>query len=117
MKYRVIAMVDTNDGDYVQRDAIIDEKALSKARDIYKKVKGFQPYEVTIDGIDWTHESNWPVGECRREDLGEKSPQELYNLTYEEIEFFETIILPYSEYGFHTIVSIEYFPYTESYAL
>lgn len=51
-----------------------------------------------------------------RKDLGEKSPEEIYGFTEEEMEILEKIF-PYCEYGFHTIESIKYIPYTESIVL
>ena len=46
-----------------------------------------------------------------REDLGENLPQDLYPSIDEDIfELFEEEFLPYPEYGFHTIKSIEICP-------
>jgi hypothetical protein len=57
--------------------------------------------------MDWTHDSNWPVGDALRTDLGEKSPQEIYAgvLTPEQVELFQDLC-PFGEYGIHTITKI-----------
>ena len=55
------------------------------------------------------HHHNFPTGECLRKDLGEKSPQELYDFDEEVFELFEDFC-PYPEYGFHTIERIELYP-------
>lgn len=58
------------------------------------------------ENFSFTHKHNFPNGECLREDLGEKTPLELYDFTMEEQCVLEEI-LPYCEYGFHTIKSIK----------
>ena len=67
-------------------------------------MRKFQPY----NNNRWRHSHNFPFGECLREDLGEKHPMELYNLTEEEYEYFiDSFRLYGGEWGFHTIKSIQ----------
>ena len=111
----ITIIVDTNDGDYNTEISKITQKNLTQIMPLIKAIKNFKPYKVKLDGTDWKHSHNYPYGECLRKDLGEKSPQELYQDINEDIiEFFEEEFLPiYSEYGFHTISSIEICPFVE----
>lgn len=139
MKYQVMATVDTNDGDYVTRNSVIDENELETLRFVCEKIKGFEDYEtvdtgkyghylsdgrevfgIVPEGVERTrpdknrHSSNWPNGECHRSDLGELRPEEIYDLSETDVQFMEEEILPYCEYGFHTVESIEIAPYQET---
>ena len=79
MKY-VYVVVDTNDADYVGKIVKVSEETLEHFKPLIEKIKNFQPY----NNGGWRHNHNFPFGECLREDLGEKHPMEMYNLTEEE---------------------------------
>lgn len=108
MKIKIKA--DTNDADYIEKVSSISEEELDKIRPLIKAIKKFKPYKSKVDGRDWSHHHNYSYGECLREDLGEKSPRELYKgIDKEAFEIFEELC-PYDEYGFHTVESIEVWP-------
>lgn len=103
MKYFYV-VVDTNDADYVGKIVKVDEKTFEHFKPLIEKIKNFQPYNTGR----WRHNHNFPCGACLREDLGEKHPMELYDLTEEEYDdFVDTFSLYGSEYGFHTIETIQ----------
>ena len=112
-KYKLIIEADTNDADYVSAVNEVNKETIEKLYPVFDAIKAFKPYETKTDGkidgeieMDWTHDSNWPVGDALRPDLGEKSPQEIYpNLTPKQVEMFNDLC-PYGEYGFHTITKI-----------
>mgnify|MGYP003288771285 CR=1 FL=1 len=96
--------IDTNDADYVGRLVEVSNEDAERWMPLIEKIKNFEPY---TNGI-WRHNHNFPSGECLREDLGEKHPMELYNLTEEEYEYFRDAFRLYGgEWGFHTIKSIQ----------
>lgn len=97
---------DTNDGDYITQEVDITEAQLKLIEPVIKAIKKFKPYKGEwMPGQFITHTHNFPTKDCLREDMGEKSIEELYpNL--KGLELFEDIS-PYSEYGIHTIESIE----------
>jgi hypothetical protein len=100
----VYVVVDTNDADYVGKIVEVSEETLEHFKPLIEKIKNFKPY--CNEG--WSHHSNFPVGDCLREDLGEKHPMELYNLTEEEYEYFVDAFRLYGgEWGFHTITKIQ----------
>lgn len=103
MKLRIT--VDENDADYRTTISPINDNMLATVREIAAAVKEFEPYTVHMDGTDWNHRANFPMGEAHRPDLGEKSAAEMYG----HIEGFEDFLdlLPYCEWGFHSIESIE----------
>lgn len=101
--------VDPNDGDYVGHLITIPKEDFERFKPLIEKIKNFTPYEgVSKSGICYTRHHNFPIGDLYRPDLGDKSPQELYNITDEEYEdFIETFELYGGEYGFHTITKIQ----------
>ena len=102
--------VDTNDADYVGHLVTISKEDFERFKPLIEKIKNFKPYEgVSDDGYSYKHHSNFPIGDVHRSDLGEKSPQELYNITDEECEEFVDLFELYSgvEWGFHTITKIQ----------
>lgn len=100
--------VDTNDADYVGKLVEVSNEDAEKWMPLIKKIQAFKPYSgVSKHGMVWNHHHNFPFGECCREDLGEKSPCELYNISEEEMEAFqEAFWLWGGEYGFHSITQI-----------
>lgn len=97
-------VVDINDADYVGKIVKVDEKTFEHFKPLIEKIKNFQPYNTGR----WRHDHNFPCGECLREDLGEKHPMEMYNLTEEEYDcFVDTFSLYGCEFGFHTIKTIQ----------
>lgn len=113
-KYDITIKIDTNDADYNIQVSTITEEELEKIKPLIKQISKFKPYTVpcswNVNGR--THRHNYPYGECLREDLGEKSPRELYKADDEVFELFEDL-MPCNEYGFHTIESIEVTPYVK----
>ena len=96
--------VDTNDADYVGEIVEVEDTSAEKFKPLIEKIKNFQPYNTDR----WRHNHNFPYGECLREDLGEKSPCQLYDIDEETCEeFIETFNLYGGEYGFHTIEKIQ----------
>ena len=101
---RFYVEVDTNDADYMGQIVEVDDESAEKFRPLIEKIKYFQPYCAK----GWRHNHNFPYGECLREDLGEKHPMEMYNLTEEEYEcFVDSFRLYGGEWGFHTITRIQ----------
>lgn len=106
-QFELIITVDENDADYNTKMSVIPEEDLNRILPLIEAIKNFKPYTSKSDsGSEWTHRHNYPFGDCCREDLGEKPPYEFYPFDEEVFEIFEEYV-PYSEYGFHTIVSIE----------
>jgi hypothetical protein len=108
-KLLLIITADTNDADYITRVSDVTTEELEILKPLFDKIKNFEPYKTQIKGkgMGWSHIHNWPVGEygCR-EDLGEKTVQELYDLTDDDFEFAMEFI-PYGEHGTHTITDIK----------
>lgn len=110
MKY-ILICGDTNDGDYIDSINKIDDGTFESIKPLIQAIKDFQPYTVKTNNsyaTDWTHKSNFPNSEYNREDLGEKSAQELYKDIVSE-DVFETFIelIPHGEHGIHTIKEIK----------
>ena len=109
MKYFI--KVDTNDADYVSEMTEITQKELEEIRPVIEAIKSFKPYQGKrmSSGNYWTHENNFPDGECCREDLGEKTTDQLYVetglVTEKQLDAFRDF-LPEIEFGIHTIASI-----------
>lgn len=101
----ITIMVDTNDGDYEYAINTISEEDLDRLRPLINAIKEFKPYR----NENWTHTHNWAIGDCCRDDLGEKEPAEIYDFPEEIMELFENF-LPSPQYGFHTIERIEVCP-------
>lgn len=115
-KTYVIIQADMNDADYCSSKNLLEtEEEIKIVERVAAAIKSFKPYKS--EDKKWTHHHNWPAGEnSPREDLGEKSPKELYvdsgKITEEEYDFFSDIT-PHGEYGIHTIESIELLTVTE----
>lgn len=98
--------VDTNDGDYETTEIAITEKQIERLRPVIEAIKNFKRYKTkTGYGSSWEYNHNYPIGECCRKDLGEKSAEELYGHIKGFEEFNEMI--PCGEYGIHTITRCE----------
>lgn len=100
--------IDTNDADYIGKLVDVEDEDVEKWLPLIEKIKNFKPYiGESKSGSKWTHSHNFPYGDVFRDDLGEKGPCELYNITEDELyEFIETFSLYGGEYGFHTITEI-----------
>ncbi len=108
MKYYINIEADTNDGDYIQKLSEINEETLELIKPVIQAIENFEPY----NGIEasymssgyWVHDHNYPNGEYRRDDLGEKSSYELYG----HIQGFDTFdeLVPYGGNGIHSITEI-----------
>lgn len=107
MKYEIAIRVDTNDADYLTETSEIDSDELQTIRPLIEAIQ-----QWTQDNRDNWDGHNYATGECRREDLGEKSPRELYDFPEEVFELFEDFC-PCPEHGFHTMESITITPAVE----
>ena len=104
----ILVTVDVNDGDYINEVVKISEETFDKFLPLIEKIKNFKPYKV-VDrhGVTWAHCNNFPCDNACRENLGEKTPMELYDITEAEFEEFRDAFSLYGDdYGLHTIVSI-----------
>lgn len=123
MKYEIVSTVDTNDGDEITRVSIITEEELELILPLLEQICKFEPYKTETSSEyktaqdkwkvhvhEWTHDNNYPHGEMLREDLGQKDPRDVYDAPEEAFEILEDDVLPYNEYGYHTIESVEYSP-------
>ncbi len=110
MKYTLKIIADTNDGDYVHSLNTITKAELDELKPVVAAIKAFKPYKSKSErGTDWKHENNFPYGDCCREDLGEKSVNELYENVADSLDLFMNY-MPCGEHGIHTIVSVEVAP-------
>jgi hypothetical protein len=111
MKLYLKVVADCNDGDYVETLKEISPKNLEKLKPLIVAIKEFKPYTTkTEDGeMDWRHNNNYPVGDCQRKDLGEKSADEIYKgvVSPKIFEMWESEYLPQGQYGIHTIDTVE----------
>jgi len=99
MKYTLYIKADHNNGDYITSMNVIDEETLTLVKKVCEAIKN--------TNAKWGH--NWITSEhCSKED---KQPIELYKdvLTEDEISEFDELV-PYGEYGIHSIVEIKYAP-------
>lgn len=107
-KYTIEVKVDTNDADYVSKVSGIDEKELETIKPLLEAIKNFKPYSTpcswSTSGTE--HQSNFPYGECCREDMGEKPVDELYKEYGEDAMEIFLDLCPSVEYGFHTIEDV-----------
>lgn len=106
MQKYILIEADTNDADYISTFNPITDEEIELIKPIINAIKGFMPYVgISIRGSEWTHSNNFPTGECYRQDLGEKSAEELYG-HLDNFDLFDNFV-PYCEYGIHTIESIK----------
>jgi len=108
-KFAIIS-VDTNDGDIESHCIeVSEEQALVLGR-VAAAIKTFEPYEVETHGFKKKHEHNFPTGECLRTDMGEVSAYNYYTEKNKIIipeDFLAFVgLLPYTEFGFHTVTEI-----------
>lgn len=94
MKYELVVVADTNDGDYVTEISEINEKCLEWMRPIIEAIK--------------ENNGSFEIGEIARESLAEQYP----NLSEDDLEEFQDYV-PYGMYGTHTIDSITVAPLAE----
>ncbi len=113
MKYEITITADPNDADYITAVNEISEEDLDTIKPLIQAIKEFKPYNAEYESFGrmstTMHHHNYPYGECLRGDMGEKSPEELYEFDSKVLELFEEYI-PHSEYGIHTIESITICP-------
>ena len=109
---KIMIIVYTNDGDYTTEISSISEKKLKQIKPLIEAISAFKPYKAKgPTSSRYEHHHNYPYGECCREDLGEKTPQQLYKFPDKIFELFEEYV-PWNEYGIHTIENIEVFEKT-----
>ena len=113
MKRILVVRADTNDADYVTQETPINDGELDLIKEVVNAIGEFKPYKTQAHGMDWKHEHNFPTGDCHRPDLNEKSAKELYG-HLPGFELFVNYFLPWSEYGIHTIDSVEIRPEIET---
>lgn len=114
-KLYLLVTVDTNDADYVSNYAEVTLDKLEILKPLFKAIKKFKPYKTTTKpNLNWTHRHNFPFGEVLRDDLGEKSVEELYSKFPEALELFLDEYLPTDFQGCcHTITEIKLVTITE----
>lgn len=99
--------VDTNDGDLLGNLVDVSDEDVDRWASLIEKIQAFEPYRVIHFGVTQVHRHNFPLHECRRADLGEKDPCEIYNISDEELEdFLFAFRIRGGEYGLHTITKI-----------
>lgn len=102
--------VDTNDADYETKVSDITPEKLEKIKPLLEAIKHFKPYKAMSKNSnrmeEESHDQNYPKGESCRKDLGQIPPREFYKFPNEIFDIFEHLC-PYSEFGFHTVVSVE----------
>jgi hypothetical protein len=108
--FEITIKADTNDGDYVTSINQISEEDLNKIRPLIKAIKEFEPYPSKI--APWVCDHNYPHGQILYDDSRHTPPRKHYKFDSEIFDIFEDL-LPYNEYGFHSIVSISVCPYVE----
>ena len=101
-KLYIVVKADTNDADYIEECKEISRENLDKIKPLLKAISEFKPYSVGR----WKHHHNFVTEDALRDDLGEKSPEELYSEYLEELEIFKEYV-PNDEYGIHTIESVK----------
>lgn len=97
--YLIVIKADHNDADYVYKMIEVSAKE-------YKEVKKLL-VKISEALRNCKEDHNWPNSE-----YVDGTPEKLYKgiLTDSEIDSFDDSYIPYSEYGIHTIESIEVFP-------
>jgi hypothetical protein len=110
-KLFITIKADTNDADYVEDTTEIDPKYIPAIRAVAAAIKSFKPYTTDPKGKNkWTHDNNYPHGECVRDDLGQLSARDYYVgkglVSEEDFDIFDGF-RPSAEYGIHTIESVK----------
>lgn len=98
-KFEVSITVDWNDADYVTDTHEVDQEKLNKLTSITDKIKT-SGYGKKRWGYKWENGDRGSPG------------AEYPDLTEEEVEFLNDL-LPYVEYGVHTITEIVWYPMPE----
>lgn len=103
----LIITADTNDADYVTSQNKVTDEDIKKLMPMIEAIKNFKPYHGEWSpGKFCEHSHNFPYGEdLPRDDMGEKSIEELYG-DVPGFDLFQELV-PFGEYGVHTIVKIE----------
>lgn len=104
MKHKIAITVDVNDADYRVNEVSLDDNEFELLKKMAKKIAKFEPY---VDSEGNKCDCNFNVHDSRWE--SEKTPQEYYGFTDEEVEFIENMV-GWLDYGFHTIKSIVVVP-------
>ncbi len=115
MKYEITITADTNDADYITKVSPISEEDLETIKPLIEAIKNFKSYKVEVFDRHYggnrtrIHNHNYPWGDYVRRDLGEKSPEEIYNIKEEVVDLFQ-VYVPHGQHGIHTIESITICP-------
>jgi hypothetical protein len=119
MDHRITIRVDTNDGDYVTETNKISGVALEKLRPAFKIMKEAPPLEYQEPasyGVDKGKLitkyvcNKWSCGDCESHQDKLKAYYLELGMTEEEYLEIEDL-MPYPEYGFHTLESIKLSPW------
>lgn len=103
---KIFVKCDTNDADYIGNIVEVDEEAFELCKPIIEKIKSYR---------DKNGFGKWGCGEFLEEG---NDPRNLYGLNDEDVERFEDILNLHScasEYGFHTIKTIQVVEIKEKY--
>ena len=110
MKKYIIVIADWNDGEYLTAKNLITDEQLEKIKPVIEAIKNFIPYESKQSYGVVKHGHNFPIFDCLREDMGEKSVEEIYVdsglVTQKALNLFYDY-LPACEYGLHTIKHVD----------
>lgn len=109
----IYVVADTNDADYISKLRKITEEEYQLILPVIQAIKDFKPYKAIEERYNssWHHHHNYPTSDCCRDDLGEKSVEELYG-HLDGFELFDYEFRPNDEYGIHTIETVEIFEVT-----
>lgn len=105
--YKIVITVDENDADYISRTSVVTWEEIMEIIPLIEALKNFQPYNDNQFKVRHRHNYSYDID--IREDLGEKTPQELYNIDKDIFSKFEQYV-PHTEGGFHTVESIIIYP-------
>lgn len=106
MNKYILIEADTNDGDYISKLTEIYDEELELIKPVIQAIKEFKPYIGNKpDYWNSLFRHNYPTSDCCRKNLGEKTTFEMYG----HLEGFDLFgeLIPYEEYGIHTIKSIK----------
>lgn len=106
--FEIVVVADENDADYLTKISTIDLETLKKLMPILQVIKNND--NVWEDGERGSPYSTYGHGD----DIADDDP-DYYGpvlLTKDQIKLMEKY-MPYSEYGLHTLISVEYYPLPE----
>lgn len=99
MKKYIEIVADTNDADYITSRVLVTDSVLEKIKPVIKAIKNFKP-------SDKYDRHNFPMSE-----FASGNVDDIYG-NIDGFDIFQEMV-PYGEYGVHTIVSIKLLIITE----